>query len=252
MKKNLIRSMIPNITTLIGLCFGITAIRFALSNQFELSVICIVMASVCDVLDGRFSRLLKSESQLGAELDSLADFLNFGIAPGLLIYISILQDSGITAWIAILAFIVLSCLRLARFNVDIDSKNKKYPNFFTGVPTPAGAGLVLLPLIHSFLGFNWAFETPELACVYIIIIGLLLVSKIPTFSGKHIRFQIKKFKDLKIIISVSIILICLLNSPWVTLSLIGLVYIISIPLSIKAWADLSDSDEDSSDPSLEI
>ena len=146
----------------------------------------------------------------------------------------------------------MSCLRLARFNVDIDSKNKKYPNFFTGVPTPAGAGLVLLPLIHSFLGFNWAFETPELACVYIIIIGLLLVSKIPTFSGKHIRFQIKKFKDLKIIISVSIIFICLLNSPWITLSLIGLVYIISIPLSIKAWADLTDSDEDSSDPSLEI
>ena len=151
-----------------------------------------------------------------------------------------------------MAFIVLSCLRLARFNVDIDSKNKKYPNFFTGVPTPAGAGLVLLPLIHSFLGFNWAFETPKLACVYIIIIGLLLVSKIPTFSGKHIRFQIKKFKDLKIIISVSIIFICLLNSPWITLSLIGLVYIISIPLSIKAWVDLTDSDEDSSDPSLEI
>ncbi|MDG2413247.1 MAG: CDP-alcohol phosphatidyltransferase family protein, partial [Hyphomicrobiales bacterium] len=182
MKKNSIKSMIPNITTLIGLCFGITAIRFALSNQFELSVICIVMASVCDVLDGRFSRFFKSESRLGAELDSLADFLNFGIAPGLLIYISILQDSGITAWIAILTFIVLSCLRLARFNVDIDSKNKKYPNFFTGVPTPAGAGLVLLPLIHSFLGFNWAFETPTLTCVYIVIIGLLLVSKIPTFS----------------------------------------------------------------------
>ena len=101
MKKNSIKSMIPNITTLIGLCFGITAIRFALSGQFELSVICILMASICDVLDGRFSRLLKSESRLGAELDSLADFLNFGIAPGLLIYISILRDSGMVGWFAI-------------------------------------------------------------------------------------------------------------------------------------------------------
>ena len=95
-------------------------------------------------------------------------------------------------------------------------------------------------------------KLPTLTCVYIVIIGLLLVSKIPTFSGKHVRFQIKKFKDLKIILSVSIVFICLLNSPWITLSLIGFVYIISIPLSIKAWADLSDPDKDSSDPSLEI
>ena len=165
------------------------------------------MASVCDVLDGRFSRLLKSESLLGAELDSLADFLNFGIAPGLLIYISILQGNGSIGWIAILTFIVLSCLRLARFNVDVDSKNKKYPNFFTGVPTPAGAGLVLLPLIHSFLGFTWAFETPNLTSAYVILIGLFLVSKVPTFSGKHIRFKIKKFRALKIILSIAILII---------------------------------------------
>lgn len=246
MKKNSIKSMIPNITTLIGLCFGITAIRFALSSQFELSVICIVMASVCDVLDGRFSRFLKSESLLGAELDSLADFLNFGIAPGLLIYISILRDSGMFGWIAILTFIVLSCLRLARFNVEADTKNKKYPNFFTGVPTPAGAGLILLPLIHSFLGFNWGFETTNITSAYTILIGLLLVSKIPTFSGKHIRFQIKKFRDLKIILCVAVLFICLLNMPWITLSLVGLVYIISIPLSIRSWNLLSDPEEDSS------
>ena len=252
MKKNSIKSMIPNITTLIGLCFGITAIRFALSGQFELSVICILMASICDVLDGRFSRLLKSESRLGAELDSLADFLNFGIAPGLLIYISILRDSGMVGWFAILVFIVLSCLRLARFNVDIDSKNKKNPNFFTGVPTPAGAGLVLLPLVHSFLGFNWGFETPFLTSAYTILIGLLLVSKIPTFSGKHIRFQIKKFKDLKIIVCVAVLFICLFNMPWITLSLVGLIYIISIPLSIRSWTVISDPDNDSSDSSLEI
>jgi CDP-diacylglycerol--serine O-phosphatidyltransferase len=252
MKKNSLKSMIPNITTLIGLCFGVTSIRFALSEQFELSVICIVMASVCDVLDGRFSRLLKSESLLGAELDSLADFLNFGIAPSLLIYISILQGNGSIGWIDILTFIVLSCLRLARFNVDVDSKNKKYHNFFTGVPTPAGAGLVLLPLIHSFLGFTWAFETPNLTSAYVILIGLFLVSKVPTFSGKHIRFQIKKFRDLKIILSLAILIICLINSPWISLSLIGLIYILSIPLAIKAWSDINDIDKNSSDSSLEI
>ena len=155
-------------------------------------------------------------------------------------------------WFAILVFIVLSCLRLARFNVDIDSKNKKNPNFFTGVPTPAGAGLVLLPLVHSFLGFNWGFETPFLTSAYTVLIGLLLVSKIPTFSGKHIRFQIKKFKDLKIIVCVAVLFICLFNMPWITLSLVGLIYIISIPLSIRSWAVISDPDNDSSDSSLEI
>ena len=123
MSKLSIRSIIPNITTLIGLCFGILAICFALSGQFKLSVICIMMASICDVLDGRLSRLLKSESKLGAELDSLADFLNFGIAPSILIYMSLLQNAGLIERVAVLSFIVFSCLRLARFNADIDSNN---------------------------------------------------------------------------------------------------------------------------------
>ena len=185
MSKLSFRSIIPNITTLIGLCFGIVAICFALSGQFQLSVICIMMASICDVLDGRLSRLLKSESKLGAELDSLADFLNFGIAPSILIYISLLQNTGLIERIAVLSFIVFSCLRLARFNADIDIKNNKSTNFFTGIPTPAGAGLILLPLIHSFLGFNWAYETPIIASIYFLIIGSLMVSKVPTFSGKQ-------------------------------------------------------------------
>ena len=128
MNKLSIRSIIPNVTTLIGLCFGIIAICFALSGQFKLSVICIMMASICDVLDGRLSRLLKSESKLGAELDSLADFLNFGIAPSILIYISLLQNAGLIERVAVLSFIVFSCLRLARFNADIDSKNNKSSN----------------------------------------------------------------------------------------------------------------------------
>ena len=119
MSKLSFRSIIPNITTLIGLCFGILAICFALSGQFQLSVICILMASICDVLDGRLSRFLKSESKLGAELDSLADFLNFGIAPSILIYISLMQNAGLIERIAVLSFIVFSCLRLARFNADI-------------------------------------------------------------------------------------------------------------------------------------
>jgi CDP-diacylglycerol--serine O-phosphatidyltransferase len=251
MNKLSFRSIIPNTTTLIGLCFGIVAICFALSGQFQLSVICIMMASICDVLDGRLSRLLKSESKLGAELDSLADFLNFGIAPSILIYISLLQNAGLIERIAVLSFIVFSCLRLARFNADIDSKNSKSTNFFTGIPTPAGAGLVLLPLIHSFLGFNWAYETPIIASIYFLIIGSLMVSKVPTFSGKQIRFQLKKFKDLKIILCVLLFIISMINSPWITLSLVGLSYIISIPLSIRSWINEKDLDENSSD-TLEI
>jgi len=251
MNKLSIRSIIPNVTTLIGLCFGIIAICFALSGQFKLSVICIMMASICDVLDGRLSRLLKSESKLGAELDSLADFLNFGIAPSILIYISLLQNAGLIERVAILSFIVFSCLRLARFNADIDSKNNKSSNFFTGIPTPAGAGLILLPLIHSFLGFNWAYETPIIASIYFVTIGSLLVSKIPTFSGKQIRFQLKKFTDLKIIVCAFLFIICMINSPWITLSLVGLSYIISIPLSIRAWINEKELNKNSSD-TLEI
>ena len=181
MNKLSIKSIIPNMTTLIGLCFGIIAICFALSGQFKLSVICIMMASICDVLDGRLSRLLKSESKLGAELDSLADFLNFGIAPSILIYISLLQNAGLIERVAVLSFIVFSCLRLARFNVDIDSKNNKSSNFFSGIPTPAGAGLILLPLIHTFLGFKWAYEAPVIASIYFFILMLLLLVTIRFF-----------------------------------------------------------------------
>ena len=162
-----------------------------------------------------------------------------------------MQNAGLIERVAVLSFIVFSCLRLARFNADIDSKINKSSNFFTGIPTPAGAGLILLPLIHSFLGFNWAYETPIIASIYFVTIGSLLVSKIPTFSGKQIRFQLKKFTDLKIIVCAFLFIICMINSPWITLSLVGLSYIISIPLSIRAWMNEKDLDKNSSD-TLEI
>ena len=227
MKKNSIKSMIPNITTLIGLCFGITAIRFALSNQFELSVICIVMASVCDVLDGRFSRFFKSESRLGAELDSLADFLNFGIAPGLLIYISILQDSGITAWIAILTFIVLSCLRLARFNA---TKSDIQGQCFIGLATPAAAA-VLASTIIAFENLFGSRVNPGFIVAIVYILAFLMVSNIkyPAFK----KFEFRKRVSFTRFLLVVLVLYILATIPKIALFVISFGYTILGP--IKEW-----------------
>ena len=160
MKRLNLRSLIPNLITLSGLSFGLSSIRFAIEGQFSLAVICILFAAVCDALDGMLARYLDSESDLGFQLDSLSDFLSFGIAPGILIYMAIFYESSSIGIFATLIFIIFSCLRLALFNV-LHEKSKhdetKSIDFFTGIPTPAGAILILLPLTHIFMGYEWAY-----------------------------------------------------------------------------------------------
>ena len=194
MNKLDIKVLMPNLVTLTGLCFGLSSIRFALELEYNLAVVCILLAGICDVLDGMLARQLKSESDLGAQLDSLSDFLSFGIAPGLLIYMSIFdQDWGLGA-LAALAFIIFSCLRLALFNVQLEEtkiSEEERPYFFTGIPTPMGAVLILLPLTHSFLGYDWAYNNLNFVAAYTILISGLLVSKIPTFSIKSKKLRIR-------------------------------------------------------------
>ena len=195
MKSLNLKALIPNLITLSGLSFGLSSIRFAIEGNYSLAVICILFAGVCDALDGMLARYLDSESDLGFQLDSLSDFLSFGVAPGILIYMAIFyyEESNIGVF-ATLIFIIFSCLRLALFNVlHENSKNTEIEriDFFIGIPTPAGAILILLPLTHVFIGYEWAYENINIVAGYVILISGLLVSKIPTFSIKGRDFLIK-------------------------------------------------------------
>ena len=236
MKKLDFKVLLPNVITLSGLSFGSRSIRFALESDFNLAIVCILFAGVCDVLDGMLARHLQSESDLGAQLDSLSDFLSFGIAPGLLIYMSIFnQDSSIGAFAA-LAFIIFSCLRLALYNVRLEKSKAtdgEPEHFFSGIPTPVGAILIILPLTHSFMGYDWAYENLNFVAGYIILISALLVSRIPTFSIKRKRMLIQS--KLGFLVLFSIIALSIINFLWITINVLALIYLLTIPVSIIAW-----------------
>ena len=236
MKKLDFKVLLPNVITLSGLSFGLSSIRFALEAEFNLAIVCILFAGVCDVLDGMLARHLQSESDLGAQLDSLSDFLSFGIAPGLLIYMSIFnQDSSIGAFAA-LAFIIFSCLRLALYNVRLKESKAMdgvQEHFFSGIPTPVGAILIMLPLTHSFMGYDWAYGNLNFVAGYIILISGLLVSRIPTFSIKRKRLFVQS--KLGFLILFSLIALSMINFLWITINIFALIYMLTIPFSILAW-----------------
>jgi len=236
MKKLDFKVLLPSVITLTGLSFGLSSIRFALESDFNLAIICILFAGVCDVLDGMLARHLHSESDLGAQLDSLSDFLSFGIAPGLLIYMSIFnQDSSIGAFAA-LAFIIFSCLRLALYNVRLEKSKAtdgEPEHFFSGIPTPVGAILIMLPLTHSFMGYDWAYENLNFVAGYIILISALLVSRIPTFSIKRKRMLIQS--KLGFLVLFSITALSIINFLWITINVLAFIYLLTIPASIIAW-----------------
>jgi CDP-diacylglycerol--serine O-phosphatidyltransferase len=236
MKKIDFKVLLPNVITLTGLSFGLSSIRFALEADFNLAIVCILFAGICDVLDGLLARHLQSESDLGAQLDSLSDFLSFGVAPGLLVYMSIFnQDSGIGAF-ACLVFIIFSCLRLALFNVRLEASKTtdgEPEHFFTGIPTPVGAVLILLPLTHSFMGYNWAYENLSFVAGYVILISGLLVSRIPTFSIKREQSFVQS--KLVFFVLFSVIALSMINFLWITMNIIALIYLSTIPFSILAW-----------------
>ena len=236
MNKLDLKVLMPNLVTLTGLCFGLSSIRFALELEYNLAVVCILLAGICDVLDGMLARQLKSESDLGAQLDSLSDFLSFGIAPGLLLYMTIFQQDWGLGALAALAFIIFSCLRLALYNVQLEKTKipeEEEPYFFTGIPTPMGAILILLPLTHSFLGYDWAYNNLNFVAAYTVLISGLLVSKIPTFSIKRKRLRIRS--KILFLIIFSVLMMSLINFLWITLNVLALIYISTIPFSIWAW-----------------
>src|SRR5438094_3838434 len=187
-----VRTLVPNLITLLALCAGLTAIRLTIEGRLEWSVAAIVFAATLDGIDGRVARLLKGTSRFGAELDSLADFVNFGVAPALILYFWGLHELGNAGWIAAMVFAISTGLRLARFNVMADDPNKPAwaANFFVGVPAPAGAITVLLPIYVYFLGMPRLPGTALLTFLYTFAIAVLIVSRLPVFSGKRVGKRI--------------------------------------------------------------
>ncbi len=223
--------LVPNIFTILGLCAGFTGMRYALDQRYELAVALIAVAVMMDALDGRSARMLHITSRLGAQLDSLADFLSFGVAPAFLVYLWSLHEVRGVGWALAMLFATCSALRLARFNVELEDPEKPRWTlyFFTGVPAPAAAGLALLPMIASFvLGESW-MRAWWLNAAMTLAVALLMVSRIPTFSLKRVR--IKPEYVMPVLVVTMVVVVFLVTEPWATLSIVGALYLLSIPLS---------------------
>ena len=227
-----INRLIPNVLTLAALCSGLTAIRFGLQGQMRLAVIAIFVAAVLDALDGRVARRLGVTSRFGAELDSLSDFLCFGVAPALVLYMSSLSDAGSLGWVVTLMFPMCSALRLARFNTALVSDTPPPAwtgSYFTGVPAPAGALLALIPLMVSFeIEAAWPRHALVVGTV-LVLVGGLMVSRLPTFSFK--KGRVPRHLVLPALLGAALVMGVIASSPWIGLSLLGLVYVSLIPYS---------------------
>ena len=224
------RYVIPSIISILGLCVGLSSIKFALNSQFEHAVIAITIASIIDTIDGRIARLIKGTSKFGAELDSLIDFINFGVAPAITVYIWILKDLGNIGWLLVLFHSVACCLRLARFNLGSKMNNEKWrENFFTGVPSPAGAGILLMPLILLLSDFSSNYDYRTLEIIFIIASTFLMISKIPTYSLKGIKVSRPFLIFLLLLIATYFGF--LIHYPFNTLLFTGCLYLLLIPIS---------------------
>ncbi len=232
-----VRQVLPNLVTLLALCAGLTSIRMAVEQQFEFAVAFIAVAAALDGIDGRMARFLKSTSRFGAELDSITDFLNFGVAPAILLYVWALGELKSVGWMAALVFAICAALRLARFNVALDATDKPdwHASFFVGVPAPAGAMIVMLPIYVEFVAIPHGFLTAPVVLLYTVAIGLLLVSKVPTWSGKLIGRRISRDLVAPLFVSGVVIVAFLASFPWATMMVLTFVYLGCLPLSWNSY-----------------
>src|SRR6266480_2049885 len=232
-----VRTLVPNLITLLALCAGLTAVRLAIEGKLEFALAAIVLAAVLDGIDGRIARLLKGTSRFGAELDSLADFVNFGVAPALILYFWGLHQLGNLGWIAAMVFALSTGLRLARFNVMVDDPNKPAwaAKFFTGIPAPAGAITVLLPIYIYFLGVPRLPGTALLTFLYTFAIAVLMVSRLPVFSGKRVGKRISPEMVLPVFVAVVLFFALLISYPWVVLTIGTVCFLASLPLGYLSY-----------------
>ena len=232
------RFILPNLLTIIGVCLGISSIKFALDENYSLAVIFLVFASILDALDGRIARLIKGTTEFGKELDSLTDFVSFGIAPVFILYFWELKNYGKIGWAITLIFSVCCVLRRARFNLTKISEDAEWKlNFFEGVPSPAGAGLALLPLVYELSDLKFNVDVKSMTPFFVVIVALLLISKIPTFSLKKIK--ISSQLTIFLLFGIVIVFISLIFFTFESLLIIGAIYLISIPLSYYSYKKTS-------------
>jgi CDP-diacylglycerol--serine O-phosphatidyltransferase len=226
-----VRTLAPNLVTLLALCAGLTAIRLAFENRYGLALAAIVFAAILDGIDGRLARLLKGASRFGAELDSLSDFVNFGVAPALILYFWGLHDLKSGGWIAAMAFAICAGLRLARFNVMIDDPERPAwaGNFFVGVPAPAGAIIVLLPIYAVFLGVPRSQFLTWLTLAYTLAVACLMVSRLPVFSGKRVGQRVPPEMVGPLVVVMVLAVALLIAYPWILLTAGTLAYLVSLP-----------------------
>ena len=234
-----VRTLLPNLITLLALCAGLTAIRLAVEDKLDLALAAIVFAALLDGIDGRIARMLKGTSRFGAELDSLADFVNFGVAPALILYFWGLHELKSAGWIVALVFAICAGLRLARFNVMIDDPNKPVwaGNFFTGIPAPAGAITVLLPIYLSFLGVPVGLITIWLTFFYTMAIAFLMVSRLPVFSGKRVGKRVPPEMVLPVFVMVVLFFAMLVSYPWQVLTVGTVAYLACLPLGWLSYRE---------------
>lgn len=225
--------------TLLGLCAGMTGMRYALDARWELAVAFILIAACIDAMDGRLARLLKSTSNFGAQLDSLSDFMNFGVAPGFISYLWVTHDIKAVGWALALFFAICGAIRLARFNSELDEE-KTPPwsdHYFVGIPAPAGALMALAPLMLTFVLADYPdlaphmvlFQKPWFVCLWLAVVALMMVSRIPTFSFK--KTVVKREYASLVLVAAGLLFILFISEPWLTLMSVGVLYTLSIPVS---------------------
>ncbi len=240
-----LRYLVPNLVTLFALCSGLTAIRLALEGRLELALLAIVFAALLDALDGRLARLLKGTSRFGAELDSLTDFVNFGVVPALILYFWLLKELRHFGWIAALLLAIAAALRLARFNVSLDDPDKPAwsANYFTGIPAPAGALSVLLPIYIEFIGVPHSGIPPVLVMLYTLLIAFLMVSRIPTFSGKKLGLSVRRDWVVLVFFGIAAFVALLVAYTWEVLTAVTLIYLALIPVSARKYAQAAQQEQ---------
>ncbi|WCR57902.1 CDP-alcohol phosphatidyltransferase family protein [Wolbachia endosymbiont of Ctenocephalides felis wCfeJ] len=236
-----VAKLFPNFITLLGLCSGLTSLKFTFNEQWEFAVIFIIIAAIIDGMDGRIARILKSTSDFGAQLDSFADFLNFGAAPAFLLYFWKLKEIKVIGWILVMIYVICISIRLARFNVSLNAEQLDWEKFFfSGVPAPICALLSLLPIIITFqsheseyLLFTEQFFNIRNTACYFLAISFCSVSHIPTFSAKHI--YIPKSLSYIFVSFFGVFIVFFVSKPWITLPILGIAYMFTIPISIGLY-----------------
>lgn len=231
------RMMIPNIITALAICAGLTGIRLAYEGRFELAVAMVLLAAFLDAIDGRVARLLKSTSKFGAKMDSLADIVNFGVAPALVLYVYLLEQMKSVGWIAAMIFVIAAGLRLARFDVmEADGVRASWHmDYFIGIPAPGGAVLLLLPVYVGFLGVEPGPVFAYIASAYTVLIAFLMTSRVPVYSGKSLGQRIRRDLVFPLMLLIVLYVALLMTFTWETMAATTLIYMVSLPFGARAW-----------------